>query len=75
MTIDVSQLVTKADIARLLGVSRERVTQLAERSDFPKSMGRVGKSLVWSRSSIESWAKTWERRSGRPPNQEAPDAG
>jgi predicted DNA-binding transcriptional regulator AlpA len=67
VTVDVSQLMTKADIAELLGVSRERVSQLAARGDFPTSLGQVGKSLVWSRGAVERWAEQWVRRSGRPP--------
>jgi predicted DNA-binding transcriptional regulator AlpA len=71
MSFDVSELVTKADVARLLEVSRERVSQLAGRDDFPAALGRVGKSLVWSRADVERWAEGWARRSGRPPRAAA----
>ena len=66
MTVDLNELVTKADIAQMLDVSRERVTQLAQRDDFPASLGQVGKSLVWSRRDIERWSSSWDRRGGRP---------
>jgi predicted DNA-binding transcriptional regulator AlpA len=70
VTIDVSLLMTKTDVAAFLGVSRERVTQLAKRADFPASLGLVGKSLVWLRGDVEQWAKAWDRRGGRPPAKE-----
>jgi predicted DNA-binding transcriptional regulator AlpA len=73
--VDVNDLVTKADIAGMLGVSRERVAQLAaEQENFPASVGMVGKSLVWHRADVERWQKTWARRPGRPPKEGGDDA-
>lgn len=60
------ELVTAADVARMLGVSRERVRELAKRDDFPAPAGRVARSLVWRRPEIEAWIQEWDRRPGRP---------
>lgn len=51
------ELVTRAELARRLGVSGERVRQLAERPHFPAPLGRVGQALVWRWADIEQWAK------------------
>jgi predicted DNA-binding transcriptional regulator AlpA len=45
------------EIAELLGVSRQRVNQLAEGKGFPKPLGRVAAGPVWKLSDIEAWAK------------------
>lgn len=52
---DLEDLVTGADVARRLGVSRERVRQLAERDDFPDPLGRLGNYVVWRSADIEAW--------------------
>lgn len=50
-------LVTVADIARMLGVSRQRAGQLVERSDFPTPHGTTGHGRVWRRTDVAKWAK------------------
>ncbi|MCP9487564.1 MAG: hypothetical protein MSC30_17090 [Gaiellaceae bacterium MAG52_C11] len=52
-----TELVIAADIAERLGISRARVSVLAVRSDFPRPIGRLGRSDVWRWSSVESWAR------------------
>lgn len=54
-------LVSGAEIARRLGLSRERVRQLARREDFPDPIGRVGVAIVWRWPDVEAWAE----RTGR----------
>lgn len=49
-------LVTGVDVARRLGLSRERVRQLAERNDFPDPIGKFGPAIVWRWTEIEKWA-------------------
>jgi len=56
-----TELVIAADIAQRLSISRARVSVLAGRSDFPRPVGRLGRSDVWRWTSIERWA----RESGR----------
>ena len=52
-----TELVVAADIAELLGISRARVSVLANRSDFPRPVGRLGRSEVWRWTSVERWAR------------------
>jgi predicted DNA-binding transcriptional regulator AlpA len=52
-----TELVVAADIAERLGISRARVSVLVSRSDFPRSIGRLGRSDVWRWSSVERWAR------------------
>jgi len=51
-----TELVIAADIAERLGISRARVSVLASRSDFPRPVGRLGRSEVWRWASVERWA-------------------
>jgi len=51
-----TELVIAADIAERLRISRARVSVLATRSDFPRPIGRLGRSDVWRWTSIERWA-------------------
>ena len=52
---ELEQLLTGADVARRLCVSRERVRQLAVRDDFPSPLGRVGNYIVWRADDVEQW--------------------
>ena len=62
MRIDAdTELVIAADIAERLGISRARVSVLASRPDFPRPLGRLGRSDVWRWVSIERWARDTRR--------------
>jgi predicted DNA-binding transcriptional regulator AlpA len=52
-----TELVVAADVAERLGISRARVSVLASRSDFPRPIGRLGRSDVWRWASVERWAR------------------
>jgi predicted DNA-binding transcriptional regulator AlpA len=56
-----TELVIAADIAERLRLSRARVSVLAGRSDFPRPVGRLGRSDVWRWSSVERWARKTRR--------------
>jgi hypothetical protein len=45
-----------AEIAELLGVSRQRVDQLTRRSDFPLPVAELVSGRVWVRVVVERWA-------------------
>lgn len=60
-------LVSATDAARMLGVSRQRVHQLIDRPGFPQPVTRPSGGPLWTRMSIEAFARTLERRNGRPP--------
>jgi predicted DNA-binding transcriptional regulator AlpA len=59
--VEYEDLVTGADIARRLGISRERVRQLGERGDFPVPLGRLGNYVVWRWADVEKWARSLNR--------------
>jgi predicted DNA-binding transcriptional regulator AlpA len=52
---ELDDLVTAAEIGRRMGVSRQRVAQLAERDDFPNALGRLGNYVVWRWDDVEQW--------------------
>jgi predicted DNA-binding transcriptional regulator AlpA len=56
-----TELVIAADIADRLEISRARVSVLASRPDFPRPIGRLGRSDVWRWASIERWARETRR--------------
>lgn len=62
---ELDQLVSGADVARRLGVSRERVRQLAERDDFPEPLGKIGPAIVWRWADVEQWAAATGRELAR----------
>jgi hypothetical protein len=60
-------LIGSAEAALLLGVSRQRVGQLAQRADFPAPIARLSAGPVWTRTSIEVFGQHWTRKiTGRP---------
>jgi len=54
-------LLGASDIANVLGVSRQRVYQLAKRKDFPSPVGELARGAVWDRRTVEAW----QHRPGR----------
>lgn len=48
-------LVGAHEIRHLLGVSRQRVYQLAARSDFPKPIAELAQGKIWDLEDIEAW--------------------
>lgn len=46
-----------AEVAKLLGVSRQRVNQLSHRDDFPEPVARLAAGPVWQNADIERWAR------------------
>jgi hypothetical protein len=59
-------LVGHAEIAEMLGVSRQRAAQLADRADFPPAVVTVKAGPLRVRDQVESWAAAWSRKGGRP---------
>jgi hypothetical protein len=59
-------LVGSAEAARILGVSRQRVAQLAVTDGFPEPEVVLSGGRIWRREDIESWAaRNQERGPGR----------
>ena len=61
MLLDVHHLIGAAEIARMLGVSRQRVQQIVAKPDFPRPEAELAMGKVWSTEAVREWA----RRSGR----------
>ena len=55
-----------AEVARILGVSRQRVSELARSRRFPKALYELAAGPIWVKSTIEAFAARWERKPGRP---------
>lgn len=53
--VEPAELITSADVARLLEVSPQRAHQLAQQARFPRAIGRVGNSDVWRASDVDRW--------------------
>lgn len=65
MLLSVDQLVGAAEIADLLGVSRQRVTQLTSRGDFPRPVATLAMGKIWRRDDVEEWIEARDKRLGR----------
>ncbi|MFB7739831.1 helix-turn-helix transcriptional regulator [Streptomyces sp. NPDC056112] len=68
MSLD--ELLTSPEIAKRLGVSRQRVDQLVERGQLPQPVGRSGRTRLWRAADIELALAGSDPTTGRPP---APD--
>lgn len=55
---DVHHLVGVAEIAEMLGVTRQRVHQLTKLDDFPAPEAVLSAGTIWKRTAIEKWMKT-----------------
>jgi predicted DNA-binding transcriptional regulator AlpA len=49
------ELVGAREIADMLGVSPQRVHQLASAPDFPKPLAVLSAGMIWDRADIEAW--------------------
>jgi predicted DNA-binding transcriptional regulator AlpA len=50
------------EVAKLLGISRQRVDQLSNSDpDFPEPFAELGRGRVWTREAVEKWAKATGR--------------
>lgn len=58
-TIDlVPELVAVAEIAQMLGVSKQRVYQLLDEDDtFPAPADQLTVGRIWRRADVEKWAR------------------
>jgi prophage regulatory protein len=54
-------LVGLTEIAERLGVSAQRVDQLARRDDFPEPVAVLAAGRIWRLGDIEDWAKSTGR--------------
>lgn len=59
-------LVGAAEVADILGVTRQQVNRLSRREDFPEPVVVVKAGKIWKRRDIERWARNHPRHPGRP---------
>lgn len=52
------QVVGYAEIAKMAGVSRQRIRQLAEKNNFPRYVIRTGQGPLYSVHSVERWLES-----------------
>ncbi len=50
-------LVGLSEIAQMLGLTRQRVDQLARLPDFPEPDAVLTAGRIWKREDIETWAR------------------
>ncbi len=60
-----------AEIAELLGVSRQRAVQIVrDHADFPDPVAELASGRIWHRPSVEAWITAHpDRKPGRPRNE------
>jgi predicted DNA-binding transcriptional regulator AlpA len=70
MHLVTNHLVGAAEIAAMLGVTRQRVYQIVEAyPDFPAPDVVLASGRVWKRTEVEAWTRRHPaRRPGRRPN-------
>lgn len=59
-------LVGVAEIAEQLGVSKQRVSALSQRDDFPRPLAHLAAGPVWRAGDLSTFATGWRRQPGRP---------
>jgi predicted DNA-binding transcriptional regulator AlpA len=62
MIAGMHHLVGAQEIAKMLGVSRQRVTQLTRRKDFPAPDAVLAGGKVWKTEEVKAWMEARERR-------------
>jgi hypothetical protein len=62
-----SPLVGLAEVAEVLGVSKQRVSELRDREDFPRPVAELRSGPVWRLVNLQTFIGAWDRRPGRPP--------
>ncbi|CPX20493.1 Hypothetical protein ERS075604_04368 [Mycobacteroides abscessus] len=60
------ELMSAAEIADDLGVTRQRVHQLRELPAFPAPLAELRGGAVWDASAVRAFGRDWERKPGRP---------
>lgn len=60
------ELVGVSEVARSLNISRQRVSALSKRQDFPAPVARLATGPVWRARDLSTFAGGWRRKPGRP---------
>jgi hypothetical protein len=65
-SIEMAKLVGVAEVAEILGVTRQRASEISRKRDFPAPLTTLAATPIWLASSVERFAEDWIRRPGRP---------
>jgi hypothetical protein len=65
LTPVVPPLVGLSEVADMFGISRQRVTQLRERVDFPDPVAVLRSGPVWTAPALQHFLTIWDRTPGR----------
>ncbi len=60
------QYVGVSEIAEILGVSKQRVSELRAKPTFPEPVAELAAGPVWTLSSLKRFVAEWPRKPGRP---------
>ncbi len=63
---NVPDIVGVAEVATILKVSRQRVSELARSRTFPRPVTMLAAGPIWYRAAIARYVERWPRRPGRP---------
>jgi hypothetical protein len=67
----VPELAGLAEVAAILGVSKQRVRELTEREDFPPPVAQLSGGAIYVKSAVEAFNNHWNRKPGRPGKYQA----
>lgn len=60
-----SSILGVTETAAFLGVSKQRVSQLAQRPDFPQPLAALACGKIWLQVDVEAFLISWDRAPGR----------
>lgn len=64
---DRHELLSGAEVARRIGVTRQRIAQLAEKPGrFPHPVAEIGNSRIWRWGDVTDWARASDRETKMP---------
>ena len=69
------ELVGLSELAAILGVSKQRVSELRRLDGFPHPLAQLAAGPVWARPMIQRFIDQWPRRPGRPRKVAADESG
>lgn len=62
------RMVSSQEVAEMLHVTRQRVSQLRSNPSFPVPLLELRTGPIWNATAIEKFAREWTRKPGRPTN-------
>ena len=63
------KLLGVAEVAEMLGVSKQRASELARQESFPRPVISLASGPIWIEAAVSQFVDHWERRAGRPARQ------